>query len=235
MNPIPAAAAAFVSLGMLAAPAADANEVGFYLGANVGLSTKEGDRADYEDFASDVHAFFGFTPTEFSSSFDEKDQTYNLHVGYRFNRFLAIEGGYADLGAISYRSQAFGNFPMDQGTINFNVDSETSGFVVSVLGVLPLTYTWEVYARAGALFATNKLKINLGVRGEIFATPGGDNISDAFSKSSTDYLGGVGVAMRLLDIYDLRLEYQRVFDAGLEETGGVGDIDVATLGVTVTF
>ena len=235
MNPISAAAAAFVSLGMLAAPAADANEVGFYIGANLGLSTKKGDRADYEDFASEVHDFFNFTPTQFSSSFDESDQTYNLQAGYRFNRFLAIEGAYTDLGQISYRSQASGVFPMDQGTINFNVDSETTGFTVSALSVLPLTYNWEVYVRAGALFATNRLKINLRVRGEIFATPGGDNISDSFSKSTTDYLGGVGVGMRLLDIYDLRLEYQRIFDAGLEETGGVGDIDVATLGVTVTF
>jgi OOP family OmpA-OmpF porin len=235
MNPVSAAAAAFVSFGVLAAPTADANEVGFYIGANLGLVSKEGDRADYEDFASEVHDFFSFTPTEFSSSFDEKDQTYNLHVGYRFNRFLAIEGGYADLGAISYRSQAFGNFPMDQGTINFNVDSETSGFVVSVLGVLPLTYQWEVYARAGALFATNKLKINLAVRGEIFATPGGDNISDEFSKGTTEYLAGVGVSMRILEIYDLRLEYQRIFDSGREDTGGIADIDAATLGVTVTF
>ena len=235
MNPISAAAAAFVSLGLFAAPAANANEAGFYIGANFGLVSKEGDRADYEDFASEVHAFFGYTPTEFSSSFDEKDQTYNLQVGYRFNRFLAIEGAYADLGQISYRSQSSGAFPMDQGTINFNVDSETSGFVVSVLGVLPLTYQWEVYARAGALFATNRLSINLAVRGEIFATPGGDNITDAFSKGTTEYLGGVGVAMRVLDIYDVRLEYQRIFDVGREDTGGVGDIDAATLGVTVTF
>ena len=106
---------------------------------------------------------------------------------------------------------------------------------MSALGVLPLTYRWEIYARAGALFATNRLKINLSVRGEIFATPGGDNIVDEFSRGTTEYLAGVGVGMRMLDIYDLRLEYQRIFDAGLEETGGVGDIDVATLGVTVTF
>ena len=235
MNPIPAAAAAFISLGMLAAPVAKANEPGFYIGANFGLSRKEGDRADYEDFASEVHAFFGFTPTQFSSSFDESDQTFNLQAGYRFNRFLAIEGAYADLGQIKYRSQASGNFPMDRGTINFNVDSETTGFTLSALGVLPLTYSWEVYLRAGALFATNKIKVHLGVRGEIFATPGGDNISDSFSTSTTEYLGGVGVGMRILDIYDLRLEYQRIFDVGTVDTGGIADIDVATLGVTVRF
>jgi hypothetical protein len=39
----------------------------------------------------------------------------------------------------------------------------------------------------------------------------------------------------VVDIYDQRLEHQRVFDAGREDTGGVGDIDVATLGITATF
>jgi OmpA-like transmembrane domain len=235
MNSISAAAAALVSLGLIAAPTADANEVGFYIGANYGLVKKQVDRTDYDEFASDVHFFFSYTPTQESISFDESDQTFNLQAGYRINRFLAIEGAYADLGQITYRSQSQGMFPMDRGTINTTVESETSGFVVSALGVLPLTYGWEIYARAGALFATNRFKINLGVRGEIFATPGGDSIVDEFSKGTTEYLGGVGVAMRLLDIYDLRLEFQRIFDAGLEETGGVGDIDVATLGVTVTF
>ena len=161
MNSISAAAAALVSLGLLAAPTADANEVGFYIGANYGLVNKQVDRTDYDEFASDVHFFFSYTPTQESISFDESDQTFNLQAGYRINRFLAIEGAYADLGQITYRSQSQGMFPMDRGTINTTVESETSGFVVSALGVLPLTYGWEIYARVGALFATNRFKINL--------------------------------------------------------------------------
>ena len=64
---------------------------------------------------------------------------------------------------------------------------------------------------------------------------GGDSINDAFSKSSEETYAGLGVSRRFFDIYDLRLEYQRVFSAGLEGTGGVGDIDLVTLGLTVTL
>ena len=46
---------------------------------------------------------------------------------------------------------------------------------------------------------------------------------------------GLGISRRILEIYDARLEYQRAFDAGLDETGGTGDLDALFLGLTVTF
>jgi len=39
----------------------------------------------------------------------------------------------------------------------------------------------------------------------------------------------------ILEIYEVRLEYHRVFDGGEEVTGGKGDVDAALLGLTVTF
>jgi hypothetical protein len=54
------------------------------------------------------------------------------------------------------------------------------------------------------------------------------------SESSTDFLAGAGVTMSFLEIYGVRLEYLRVFDAG-KEGFGEADLDMLSLGVTVTF
>jgi hypothetical protein len=124
---------------------------------------------------------------------------------------------------------------MDAGSLNTNIESETTGFQLSVLGAWPLTSNWEIFGRLGTLFATNRLSVALTVHGDVFAQPGGTRQSDDFSQSSQDTFVGLGISRRFYDVYDLRLEYQRVMDAGKEITGGEGDIDVALLGITVTF
>jgi hypothetical protein len=63
----------------------------------------------------------------------------------------------------------------------------------------------------------------------------GPGFEDSFSKGSTDTFAALGISRRVLDIYAVRLEYQRVFSAGVEETGGQGDIDSILLGLAVTF
>ena len=46
---------------------------------------------------------------------------------------------------------------------------------------------------------------------------------------------GAGVSFSLVEIYNLRLEYGRVFDAGDDYTLDEADVDMATLNVTVSF
>ena len=219
-------------LGTLA-PSAEAGDDGFYVGGSFAITRKDTESTEFELFAGDLQDFvFLFTPTDERTSFDDSDTSYSLFVGYRFTRHIAVEGGYARLGELSYRSFASGDFPMDRGTLNIAMDSETSGFTVSALGILPINYNWEVYGRAGVLFATNEFALSLGARGEIFAQPSG---AQSFSKSTEDMYAGLGVSMRFFDIYDVRLEYQRIFDAGLPLTLNAGDLDVASLGLIVTF
>jgi hypothetical protein len=85
------------------------------------------------------------------------------------------------------------------------------------------------------LFANDRLRFSILAQGENFIPPIGNSASASLSKSRTEMYAGLGISWRILEIYDLRLEYQRVFDAGEEITGGKGDIDAALLGLTVTF
>ncbi len=214
---------------------AAANEIGFYIGGYVGQASKDVPRVPLEEFTEAIHQLAVFTPLDEQTSLDETDTAFALIGGYRWNRYLAFEAGYARLGEATYRSRATGEFPLESGSLDTYVASATSGFTVSALGTLALTRDWEVYARGGVLFASNELKVVLVAQGRDFIPPIGNRAADSFSQSSTDPYAALGISRRILEIYDLRLEYQRVFDAGLEVTGAQGDVDVALLGLTVTF
>ena len=220
--------------GAAARPAA-ANEVGLYIGGYVGQATKEVPRAPYVELSDLIQELALFTPVEERISFDDTDSAFGITVGYRLNRYLALEAGYMRLGTLTYKSRATGDYPFDSGFLNTSLESQTSGFTATVLGVWPLTRDWELFARAGMLFANNRLRLRFDAQGEDFIPAIGNSAADSFSKSTSDIYGGIGISRRILEIYELRLEYHRVFDSGEEVTGGKGDLDAALLGLTVTF
>ena len=244
--------ASLVCLGAAASQSAAASEVGFYIGGYVGQASKDIPRTFFEDFKNDIHAFLGYTPTGETVSFDDTDSSFSLFAGYRLNTYLAFEGGYTRLGQVTYKSRSTGTFPMDTGSVDTTFENETSGFTLSVLGTicgllkpdegrgtvlgtLPLNRNWELFARAGALFATNRLQVSIRTHEEVFVSVLSTEFSDSFSKGSTDIYAALGVSRRFFENYAVRLEYQRAFDTGLADTGGTGDLDAALLGVTVTF
>jgi len=218
-----------------AAHDAAAVERGLYVGGHVGQGSKDAPRDFYELFNTDIQSFAFFTATEQTTSFDDSDTAFGIVVGYRLTPHLAIEGGYNNYGQVTYRSRASGAFPLESGTANVSIDTETTGFTFALLGVLPLTRDWELFARAGALFASNKLSIKITAEGQQFIPPLGPRFAASDSGGTTETYAGVGIGRRFFEIYDLRLEYQRAFDAGHESLGGKGDMDAALLGLIVTF
>jgi OmpA-OmpF porin, OOP family len=231
MNARVAVLALVLFLGAIS-PRAQAGDVGFYVGGSLGLASKDTPSTEFVLLTEALHDFFSYTPTSGEPAFDDSDESYSLFVGYRLNRYLAFEGGYARLGSVSYRSFTSGDFANDSGDMGISQDVETSGFTVSAVGVLPVNYNWEVYGRVGMLFSTNEFTLGIRARGDVFAQQSG---TQSFSRGSDEMYAGLGVSLRFFDIYDLRVEYQRVFDAGLELTTNKGDLDVATLGLIVTF
>ncbi|HET9446165.1 MAG TPA: outer membrane beta-barrel protein [Steroidobacteraceae bacterium] len=218
-----------------AAHDAAAAERGLYVGGHFGQSSKDAPGDFYELFNADIQTFAFFEPTEQTSSFEDSDTAFGIAVGYRLTKHFAIEGGYHDFGTVSYRSRASGNFPLEAGTVNIGIDTETTGFTFAVIGALPLTRDWELFGRAGVLLADNKLKIQIDAQGQQFIPPLGNRFTAQDSGNTTETYAGVGVARRFFEIYDLRLEYQRAFDAGDESLGDKGDLDAVFLGLIVTF
>jgi hypothetical protein len=219
---------------LAAAHTAAATELGFYVGGQVGQSFKDAPREFYELFNDDIQAFESFTPVEERTSFEDTDIAFAISAGYRLTAYLAFEGGYTNYGQVTYKSRAAGNYPLEGGTLNTNIESETRGFNVAAIGTLPLTRDWELFARGGVLFATNKIRLVVKATGQRFIpAPGSFDVSG--NENTTETFAAIGISRRVFENYDLRLEYQRVFDAGTETAGGQGDLDAALLGLNVTF
>lgn len=222
---------AFASAALaLCAPCANAAEPGFYVAGFYGQAKITiADQAVFDSFANDVYAVYGFQPlSTISSLSDDKDSSFGMYAGYRLFRNFAVEGGYVDLGEISYRNDSFGTHltqpPHDEPWFQ-KQGASTSGIALTALGVLPLSYRWELYARGGVLFATNEI--------DIYITDFFGSDSLRLSDSSTDWLAGVGASFSFAEVYAARLEMMRVFGAG---NGLIdGDIDVASIGFSVSF
>lgn len=207
-------------------PSAQAAQIGFYIGGAYGQTEKDTVVTDFDAFAAQIYDNFGFTVVSGTSSMDDSFNGYGFYGGYRFTPHFGVEGGYFNLGSFKYRSRVNGTIGGLPSAAAFNYDGETSGITVAAIGVLPLSYRWEVYGRAGALFASNTASV-------YYADIQGPARTE-FSENSVDLLAGVGTSFNFLEIYDLRLEYQRVFDAG-DEAIGEGDADTVTIGISVMF
>ncbi|HEY7641058.1 MAG TPA: outer membrane beta-barrel protein [Steroidobacteraceae bacterium] len=232
-----AAIIAFVAVAGIAAVApVRAAELGVYAGASFAMAKKDATRSAFENEALIVDQLVLFEPQSTTASFDSEDTSYGFVVGWRMSEHLAFEGGYMDLGDVSYREHSEGQFlsgtdppgPPRAGTLQQNIDSGTSGIQLSALGILPLSYRWEVFGRAGVLISNS-------VESIFIANDLGNTAKSRGTQSGFDLLAGAGISFSIAEIYNLRLEYVRVFDAGDDQTLDEADVDMAMLNVTVSF
>jgi hypothetical protein len=228
-----AAIIAFIVLaGSVVAGPAVAAPLGIYAGASYALVENDADRSVFASEAQRIYDGFAFVPQSTSASFDSKDSAYGFVVGWRLTEHLAVEGGYLDLGDVSLRDHSDGVFvappPPAAATVQQNIEASTSGIALSGLGILPLSYRWETYARAGLLIANSTESI--------FITDGVGSQKFSANKSGVNAIAGLGISFSLVEIYNVRLEYDRVFDVGYDKTLlEKSDVDMLSLSVTVSF
>lgn len=104
---------------LLAAGAANSAEPmanGAYVGGSIGSSVFEDDGA-----------FIGL-------NFDDKDQAFQAHAGYKFFRYLAVEGRYTDYGTFALESVGF----------------DASAVSIHAVGIVPFGGSgWELFGQLG--------------------------------------------------------------------------------------
>jgi OmpA-like transmembrane domain len=224
-----------VLLGVtVAAPMyANAAEPGFYVGGQYGIANKDESPDALNSQVLSFYSNISYVPAVRSNEFETNDATWGFLAGYQLLPNLAFEGGYLSLGKDVLRETSSGEWVGDNRpevspeswTVSFGVRS--TGFALSALGILPVTYNWELFARGGVFLATN-------TRSEYYFNQGGLGDAGDISESSADMLAGAGAAWTLAEVYQLRAEYTRIFDAGAEEFGET-DVDLMTIGITVRF
>jgi OmpA-like transmembrane domain len=209
-----------------------AAEPGFYVGGLYGQISKDEDSSLLDAHILALYNELEYSPAVRSSRFDTDDTTWGFFGGYRLFQNLAFEAGYLSVGKDVLRESSSGSFVDENGenvaeSWAMSVGVRSTGFAISALGVLPVTYNWELFARGGVFLASNTMS---RYASNFTSFSAGDQITE----SSADFLAGVGAGYTLAEVYQLRAEYMRMFDAGAKEFGEA-DIDLLTVGITVRF
>lgn len=204
--------AAGLGLAVLAGSAALAEDSGWYAGINGGVTQTTIDEARITSSLLSS----GFTVTDFSD--DDSDSGYKLFGGYQFNRYLALEGGYFDLGSYGFTAET-----QPPGTLTGNI--EVTGFNFDLVGFLPLSEHFSLIGRAGANHA--EASDTFSSTGPI-SVPGPDRTA-----RETNLKLGVGAQWAFSNRFAARIEAERyrIDDA----IGNKGDIDLYSLNLLMRF
>jgi OOP family OmpA-OmpF porin len=204
---------------LLAAPAW-AQERGFYIGGSIGSFD-----------AGQVCASGGpfYAP---GLACDAKDGSWRIFLGYQFNRHIGLELGYADLGSVTLRQETPN--PFNNGTVNGTLDAEAWDLVA--VASFPLIGNLSVLGKLGAYYARTRLH-----------TDTSDFVSDPDLPSVPIFRGeesdagatlGLGARYSFTAHLAARLEWQH-YDAirirNHRVTSFKSDYDVLTLGLQYRF
>ena len=128
-------------------------------GPGMGRRRRTAERVEFDALADSVFTtILCLHADERLAQFDDKDDVYSLFVGYRIERATGHRRRLHGAGTVVLPREHERRFPARFRRPSMSVvDSETTGFTLAALGILPLGYNWEVYGRVGILFATNEL------------------------------------------------------------------------------
>jgi OmpA-OmpF porin, OOP family len=191
-------------LGLAAAaaatPAVAQDDKGLYLGASVGY-------VQFKNICKEA-----LVPC------DEQDTGYRGYLGYQFNRYVAAEFGYGNLGS------ATGEGPLPGGTGKFEAEVKDV-FDLSAMFSIPVTNRLFGLGRVGFYRARATVEMDGPFPG--IASPSHE------AGTSTGFTYGLGAEYRL-GWLGLRAEWQRYDNVGVGSTGE-DDIDVMSIGVLFRF
>jgi hypothetical protein len=222
------AAGSALSMGAFSAPAM-ADDSGFYIGANVGRVLSTLRRSDLDN---GITAAFGGPAAGFalgSSSVHKAHAMWSADVGYMLSPNVGVEASYIDLGTLKYSAAA--TQPSNSGTgsspVAVNLDIRSHGPALALVGVLPMSNSWELDARAGAYEGKT-------ITSFLSVLQTGTNIG-TMSKTSTSLLAGFGGSLTLTSHCTVRLDYVRLQHLNEQVLGRSFNVDLLSTGVNFVF
>lgn len=136
--------------------------------------------------------------------FDDNNDFLELKVGGFFTPHLAVEGS----------ATFFGSYGGDVAS------ADVKGYGVSLIGRLPMSETWGIYAKGGLFFWDTDIDTAVG----------------SYDADGNDPFFGVGTDFRLTPNLNLIAEYNRyAIDTRVEDLPGVDDTDLDTLQVGIRW
>lgn len=154
-------------IGMALAGDALAEESGLYVRADLGRSEMRNEA--------------GLGSPNNTVAEDKSDSSWALGVGYHFNRYIALDLGYVDLG----KAEAYLSTP---APIEFSGHSSVAieGTTVALMGMLPIG-RWGPYVKAGMLFSKTESRFDGQLLGSSVGYRGADHDEDPFFSGGLRY------------------------------------------------
>lgn len=203
--------ATLAALVALAGAPASADDSGWYVGGNLGLSKADIDKERITRALADG----GLATT----SFDEDGTTIGFKVlgGYQFSRHFALEGGYFNLGEFGFVAST-----SPPGTLSG--DTTVHGLNLDPVGIWPLTDKLSAFGRIGLSYVETESRYQGS--GAVTPPPDGDN-------RAANYKVGAGLQYDFARAWGARAEVERyrIEDA----VGNDGDADLFSLGLVYRF
>lgn len=197
---------------------------GWYAGLGLGQS-KASDWAA-ADFNAQVAAL-GKAPN--GAGADQRSTGFKAYAGYQFNRYLALEGGFADFNDVK-ATVTYTQTGNPRGSSYFT--AENDAWMLAAVGTLPVTDKVSVFAKLGASnWSSNQRASSALITGQLI-----DSATYPYPQTDKVYRGvdpyyGVGASYALLDNLALRAEWERFkFDAP-----NINHIDLMTAGISMKF
>lgn len=134
-----------------------------------------------------------------SSTTDKDDTAYKIQLGYRFNPYLAIEGGYVDLGKATYAAR------FDGGSATVTIRAR--GVNAAVLGLFPVNDSFTLFGKLGV--------INAKAETELRTTGLSASVNSTNLRANT----GLGVTYNFGKAISGRFEYEEFYKLGDSEGG----------------
>ena len=130
---------------------------------------------------------------------DKRSTGAKLLAGFSFNRYFAVEGGYAVLGKTS-ANMDFRNGLASVGT--FNMAYKMRATYVDAVGLFPVNDNWSLIGRVGVSYGRTSANLN-GSPFTIIVS--GNNRSDSLVRAKF----GAGVDYNLNPAFTVRAEWER--------------------------
>lgn len=197
---------------------------GAYIGASAGQAWIDVSAEEIEDaFARDD----GFVAS--GTTIDDADSGWKAFLGYRFNSFLALEGGYVDLGKATFVTTIVSAPPPADALTPFQIHgtAKATGYNAAAILGIPLGSAALLFVKGGAFHWTADFMETI---------PGTAGARVDRSESDTKPTYGAGLELRLSRWARIRAEWERFEEVGSGIGGRQGaHVDLASAGLVFGF
>ncbi len=194
--------------------ASSADKPGWYAGLDVA-------RSNIGSGEGGIDGVFANQGISSATSISNQATGLGLNLGYRYNRFFAVEGGYIDFGKYDYNSTT--TAPAAD-TLQGNY--KANAWSLSAVGILPLDNQWSLFGKAG--ITDTKATLSASSASGATSVNGG-------SDSGTGFVAGAGATYDFAKNWFGKAELDRYAHVGNSSSTGEMNMNVFSLGVGMRF